>query len=98
MEGLRDEQELDDSDMGGDTDYPSASEAETNQTINTGDEQMETEEESKPPAKEQKRKFVATIHEVNEAFDSVNTLRYSQPTHLQGAFRFLSTLTHITHR
>jgi len=27
---------------------------------------------------------VATIQEVHEAFDSVNTLRYSQPTHLQG--------------
>jgi cleavage and polyadenylation specificity factor subunit 2 len=30
------------------------------------------------------RKFVATSQEVHEAFDSVNTLRFSQPTHLQG--------------
>jgi cleavage and polyadenylation specificity factor subunit 2 len=31
-----------------------------------------------------KRKFIATMQEVHEAFDSINTLRYSQPTHLQG--------------
>ena len=31
-----------------------------------------------------KRKFIATVIEVQDAFDSCNTLRYSQPTHLQG--------------
>nr|GAT58188.1 predicted protein [Mycena chlorophos] len=31
-----------------------------------------------------KGKYVATLDEVQEAFDSVNTLRYSQPTRLQG--------------
>jgi cleavage and polyadenylation specificity factor subunit 2 len=31
-----------------------------------------------------KGKYVATLTEVQDAFDSVNTLRYSQPTHLQG--------------
>ena len=72
---------MDDSDMGED-----APETEINQTTNTGDESMGGEGETTLPPKEQKRKFVATIHEVNEAFDSVNTLRYSQPTHLQGAF------------
>jgi len=98
VEGLRDEQEMDDSDMGGDTDDSSAPETETNPTANTGDEPMGREEEFKQPAKERKRKFVATIHEVTEAFDSVNTLRYSQPTHLQGAFPFPSTVTHTTQR
>jgi cleavage and polyadenylation specificity factor subunit 2 len=29
--------------------------------------------------------YVATTQEVHDAFDSVNTLRYSQPTHLQGS-------------
>jgi len=29
--------------------------------------------------------YVATTKEVHDAFDSVNTLRYSQPTHLQGS-------------
>lgn len=30
-------------------------------------------------------KYIATLREVQDAFDSVNTLRYSQPTHLQGS-------------
>ena len=34
--------------------------------------------------KPRKLKYVATTIEVHEAFDSVNTLRYSQPCHLQG--------------
>jgi len=84
---------MDDTDMGGDADDQSAPETEGNQAMNTGDEPMEGEGETKPPAKEQKRKFVATIHEVNEAFDSVSTLRYSQPTHLQGAFPLPPAMT-----
>jgi len=94
VEGLRDEQEMDDSDMGEDTNEPPDPETEANQTTNPGDEPMEAEGETKPPTKEQKRNFVATIHEVNEAFDSVSTLRYSQPTHLQGTFPFPSAMTH----
>lgn len=35
-------------------------------------------------AQDSKRKFIATVIEVQDAFDSCNTLRYSQPTHLQG--------------
>jgi cleavage and polyadenylation specificity factor subunit 2 len=31
-----------------------------------------------------KGKYVATLHDVQDAFDAINTLRYSQPTHLQG--------------
>ncbi|KAF8917844.1 beta-lactamase-like protein [Mucidula mucida] len=31
-----------------------------------------------------KRRYITTAREVHDAFDSVNTLRYSQPTHLQG--------------
>ena len=74
--------------MGEDVHNLSASEADTDQPTNTGDEPMEGEGETKSSPKRPKRKFVATIHEVNEAFDSVNTLRYSQPTHLQGTFSF----------
>lgn len=29
-------------------------------------------------------KYIATANQVHEAYDAVNTLRYSQPTHLQG--------------
>lgn len=37
------------------------------------------------PKKDGKKgKYVATLTEVQDAFDSINTLRYSQPTHLQG--------------
>lgn len=98
VEGLRDEQEMDDADMGGDTNDPPLPETETHQAANADDEQMQGEEDFKPLTKQRKRKFVATIHEVNEAFDSVNTLRYSQPTHLQGAFPFLSTMKHTAQR
>ena len=87
---------MDDSDMGGDTNELSDPDTEANQTTNTSDEPMEGEGESIPPPKEPKRKFVATIHEVNEAFDSVSTLRYSQPTHLQGTFPFPPDMTQTT--
>jgi cleavage and polyadenylation specificity factor subunit 2 len=42
-----------------------------------------------------KGKYVATLIEVQDAFDSVNTLRYSQPTHLQGTSFTLSTFTNF---
>lgn len=29
-------------------------------------------------------KFVANLDDIREAYDSINTLRYSQPAHLQG--------------
>jgi cleavage and polyadenylation specificity factor subunit 2 len=35
-------------------------------------------------SKETMGKYVSTLNEVHDAFNSVNTLRYSQPTHLQG--------------
>jgi cleavage and polyadenylation specificity factor subunit 2 len=41
-----------------------------------------------------KGKYVATGREVQEAFDSVNTLRYTQPTHLQGTLPFCCTFLH----
>ena len=41
-----------------------------------------------PQVVKTKGKYVATAREVHEAFDSVNTLRYSQPTHLQGRATF----------
>lgn len=37
-----------------------------------------------PESGSQKGKYVASLADVQEAFDSINTLRYSQPTHLQG--------------
>lgn len=37
-----------------------------------------------PPSNIAKRRYIATLSEVHDAFDSVNVLRYSQPCHLQG--------------
>ena len=49
--------------------------------------------ESRSP--KEPKKFVATVQEVHEAFDAVNTLRYSQPTHLQGNARPASITNEI---
>jgi len=48
----------------------------------TQDNQME--EDSLPQLHVPKLKYVATPQEVHDSFDSVNTLRYSQPAHLSG--------------
>jgi len=56
------------------------------------DEKQDTLANDIEPAEEQAvrhnksktSKCVATVKEVHEAFDSFTTLRYSQPTHLQG--------------
>lgn len=50
---------------------------------------------STPPSG--KRKYVATVQQVHEAFDSVNGLRYSQPCHLQGTFPQRIPLPHLLH-
>ncbi|TRM68110.1 beta-lactamase-like protein [Schizophyllum amplum] len=48
-------------------------------------EQREGQEEERPQIMRKVRgKYVATLQEVQDAFDSVNVLRYSQPCHLQG--------------
>ncbi|KAI0637983.1 beta-lactamase-like protein [Trametes polyzona] len=39
-----------------------------------------------------KHKYVATLQEVHDAFDSVNVLRYSQPCHLQGKCQGLTII------
>jgi cleavage and polyadenylation specificity factor subunit 2 len=67
-----------------------------------GDENLKREQETAidldqlPRAAERnvKEKYVATVQEVHDSFDSVNTLRYSQPTHLQGTFHCLF-ITHL---
>jgi len=48
----------------------------------TRDEQDVLDEES--PTESASQKYIATANQVHEAYDAVNTLRYSQPTHLQG--------------
>ena len=70
VEGIRDEQDVGDDSRKSDQDA-SFDDTDTSQST-----------PSNPTSDEGPR--VATVHEVHEAFDSINTLRYSQPTHLQG--------------
>lgn len=72
VEGIRDEQEVD------------VEEEESNESAAA--EGAGSSEPHSPKLKNEPKKFVATVQEVHEAFDAVNTLRYSQPTHLQGNF------------
>ena len=54
-----------------------------------GQDDNELHEGSRSPSPKRdspKGKYVASLIEVQDAFDSVNTLRYSQPTHLQGPY------------
>lgn len=68
VEGLRDQEDVGDA---------------TEKKLEDGGDESETEEHESD--KQPKTgKYVATVQEVHDAFDSVNTLRYSQPTHLQG--------------
>jgi cleavage and polyadenylation specificity factor subunit 2 len=50
----------------------------------TRDEQDVPDDESPDPQVPASKKYIATVSQVHEAYDAVNTLRYSQPTHLQG--------------
>ena len=70
VDGLRDEEEI--------IDEPRESQSADEDNIEPRDEAL--------PAKDGKGKFIATVIEVQDAFDSCNTLRYSQPTHLQGKY------------
>ncbi|TFY62810.1 hypothetical protein EVG20_g6565 [Dentipellis fragilis] len=49
-----------------------------------GQPEGEQRTSASPESKQNKGKYVATPQEVHDAFDTINTLRYSQPTHLQG--------------
>lgn len=76
---------------------------ETEEQQEPEDAQMEDEskEESQTSvsATGPKGKCIPTVIEVQDAFEAMNTLRYSQPIHLQGAsglFRQCSSTTHIT--
>lgn len=78
VEGLRDEEEI--------IDEPRESQSADEENVEPRDEAL--------PAKDGNGKFIATVIEVQDAFDSCNTLRYSQPTHLQGKhiYTYFNTL------
>jgi cleavage and polyadenylation specificity factor subunit 2 len=72
VEGLRDEE-----DFGDET---------TDKFINENED--EDESRRSPSNKNPNDKCIPTVIEVQDAFNSMNTLRYSQPTHLQGRLSF----------
>lgn len=73
VEGIRDEQDIGDEP----TEEVEHQEMPSDETPNTA-------RELSPKLTTGTGKFVSTIVEVQDAFEYLNTLRYSQPTHLQG--------------
>ncbi|KAF5390545.1 hypothetical protein D9757_002618 [Collybiopsis confluens] len=71
VEALRDEQDI--------GDQFSTTEADEGSSVHS-----EAEEEKVPGPVTDSGKYVATLREVQDSFDALNTLRYSQPAHLQG--------------
>lgn len=70
IEGIRDEQDIGDE----------------GETFTEESNEMDVDEAEEPHEAAPRRhgKYIATMQQVHNAFDSINTLRYSQPTHLQG--------------
>ncbi|KAI0663219.1 beta-lactamase-like protein [Cubamyces menziesii] len=90
VEGIRDEQQVEDP-------SPSSSqfaggEPSASPTGTTSPSPSPTSPSPPPSANPRKRKYVATVQEVHDAFDSVNVLRYSQPCHLQGKCQGLTII------
>ncbi|TFY83336.1 hypothetical protein EWM64_g677 [Hericium alpestre] len=80
VEGIRDEE-----DVGGEPPEDTEREGEAAETGAMDVDGEPDAEKTAPPSMENKKgKYLATPTEVHDAFDSINTLRYSQPTHLQG--------------
>lgn len=82
-EGIRDEE-----DVGGTKEQVSPeSEGDISmegQDPSNSPQENQPEESPQPELRSRKGKYVATPQEVHDSFDSVNTLRYSQPAHLSG--------------
>ncbi|THV08366.1 hypothetical protein K435DRAFT_8951 [Dendrothele bispora CBS 962.96] len=72
VEGLRDEQDIGEE----------VEKTEEEDEENTARDESEIDKPLLPIPKS--GKYIATVREVQDAFDSLHTLRYSQPAHLQG--------------
>ena len=78
IEGVREEEDVgDDSPSESDHSLP----PEDTGVLSDPSPQPEDAQETKKP---KSGKYVATLQEVHDAFDTINVLRYSQPCHLQG--------------
>ena len=80
-----DEDELEEEDVGPDPDPDlTPDDAPDCMDVDEPDETNKSSPNSDKSA-DKRSKYIATTLEIQEAFDAVNTLRYSQPTHLAGA-------------
>jgi cleavage and polyadenylation specificity factor subunit 2 len=75
VEGVRDEQDI------GDEPVPEMEHTEIHP-----EENDEAFKETSPKPQTKSGRYISTLVEVQDAFEYLNTLRYSQPTHLQGVF------------
>ena len=76
IEGIRDQEDVGD-----------VIRSKDKEDINAMETEGAAESQTKPTPEKTNDKYVANLQEVHDAFDSVNTLRYSQPTHLQGKLK-----------
>lgn len=72
IEGIREEQDIGE---------PPKPQEESSEPV---DPEQRAQDEEPKPSTSRTGKCIATVEEVQNAFDIINTLRYSQPTHLQG--------------
>ncbi|KAH9844105.1 beta-lactamase-like protein [Rhodofomes roseus] len=85
VEGIRDEQQIGETSEREKSTSPEASGS-------TPPEDKSEKPSTPPPPKSAKGRYIATLQEVHDAFDSVNVLRYSQPCHLQGKCQGLTVI------
>ncbi|KAI0082444.1 hypothetical protein K474DRAFT_1611456 [Panus rudis PR-1116 ss-1] len=88
VEGIRDEEEVED-DV---AIQSSAFEGEGTMIAHEQTGSHSPEVEDKSVKLKNVRKYVATLQEVHDAFDSLNVLRFSQPCHLQGKCQGLTII------
>lgn len=81
VDGLRDEQDVDGS---AEAKMRDEEDKDAQEAMDVREDGPSEGERGSPAAENTTGKYVATPQEVHDAFDSINTLRYSQPTHLQG--------------
>lgn len=75
VEGIRDEQDIRDEPL-----------PEVEHTEMRPEESSDEYKEAAPSLQIKSGRYISTLVEVQDAFEYLNTLRYSQPTHLQGTY------------
>ncbi|KAI0677046.1 beta-lactamase-like protein [Trametes maxima] len=88
VEGIRDEQQVDD---GSSPNQGSSLEGSASPSVPAASPALASATPP-PSSRTGKLRYVATVQQVHDAFDSVNVLRYSQPCHLQGKCQGLTII------